>query len=112
MSNQETLAANAIRRALKLGEEVAVPRVSDLDALAASTQGKVEIETLDEGRDGEVVERLVKTAVLIVFRDRVAPEKRFGPIIIWETTGLPYRYRHFAKMWRQVAKKAGVPDDV
>lgn len=44
--------------------------------------------------------------------DRVAPEKRFGPIIICETTGLPYRYRHFAKMWRQVAKKAGVPDDV
>ena len=74
VSNQETLTANAIRRALKLGEDEAVPRVSDLDALAASTQGKVEIETLDEGRDGEVVERLVMSAVLTVFRDRVAPE--------------------------------------
>ncbi len=75
VSNQETLAANAIRRALRLGEDEAVPRVSDLDALAASTQGKVEIETLDEGRDGEVVERLVKLSVLTVFRDRVPPER-------------------------------------
>lgn len=75
VANQETLAANAIRRALRLGEDVAVPRVCDLEALAASTAGKVEIETLEEGRDGEVVDRLVKSAVLTVFRDRVGPER-------------------------------------
>ena len=33
-------------------ETVVVPRMSDLDALPASTAGKVEIETLGEGDDG------------------------------------------------------------
>ena len=53
ITNYETLVANALRRALKLGEPDAVPRVSDLGALVSSTQGKVEIEALEEGRRGE-----------------------------------------------------------
>ena len=60
-----------MRRALRLGETEAVPRISDLDALAASTSGKVEIETIDEGRDGQVVERLIQQAVLTVFKASV-----------------------------------------
>jgi len=70
IANYETLEANAVRRALRLGEPDAVPRVSDLDALASSTSGKVEIETLDEGRDEQVVDRLIKAAVLSVFKER------------------------------------------
>ena len=69
VSNYETLIAAAIRRALRAGEKQAVPRVTDLDALMASTQGKIEIETLDE-REGSVVEKLLKAAVLNVFKDR------------------------------------------
>jgi magnesium chelatase subunit I len=49
--------------------------VSDLDALAASTAGKVEIETLEEGRDGQIVENLVKAAVLTVFKGRFSTEQ-------------------------------------
>ncbi len=45
------------------GEREVVPRVSDLDALAASTSGKIEIETLDDGREGQVLERIVKAAI-------------------------------------------------
>ncbi len=52
-----------------------MPRVSDLDALAASTSGKVEIESIDDGRDEQVVDRLLKSAVLTVFKDRVSPEQ-------------------------------------
>jgi magnesium chelatase subunit I len=74
IANHETLAANALRRALRRGEKEAVPRVSDLPALAASTAGKVEIEALEEGREAEIVERLVKTAVLETFRSRCRPE--------------------------------------
>jgi magnesium chelatase subunit I len=70
IANFETLEANAVRRALRLGEPDAVPRISDLDALASSTSGKVEIETLDEGRDEQVVDRLIKAAVLSVFKER------------------------------------------
>src|SRR5580704_9006391 len=74
VSNYETLTASAVRRALRLGESEAVPRVSDLEALASSTSGKVEIETIDEGRDGQVVERLLRQAVLTVFKNRVSME--------------------------------------
>ncbi len=70
IANYETLTANAARRALRLGESDAVPRVSDLDSLISSTAGKVEIESIDEGRDDQVVERLLKAAVLTVFKDR------------------------------------------
>jgi len=70
ITNFETLQASAVRRALRLGETDAVPRVSDLESLASSTQGKVEIESLEEGRDEQVVERLVKAAVLMVFKER------------------------------------------
>jgi magnesium chelatase subunit I len=72
VSNREILVANATRRALRHNERTIVPRVSDLDALAASTMGKVEIETLDDGRDGQVAEHLVRSAVLTVFRRRVS----------------------------------------
>jgi magnesium chelatase subunit I len=70
IANYETLCANAARRALRLGEKDAVPRVSDLESLVSSTAGKVEIESIDEGRDDQVVERLLKAAVLTVFKDR------------------------------------------
>jgi magnesium chelatase subunit I len=74
VSNVETLVANATRRALVHGESEVVPRVSDLDALASSTAGKVEIESIDEGRDEQVVEHLLKSAILTTFRDRLAIE--------------------------------------
>ncbi len=73
VANYETLAASAIRRSLRAGEARAVPRVCDLDALAPSTMGKIEIESLDDGRDGEIVQTLLKSAVLTVFRDAIDP---------------------------------------
>ena len=76
IANYETMVANATRRALRLGETVVVPRVSDLDSLPASTAGKVEIETLDEGDDGAVLERILKSSILTVFRQR-CPMERF-----------------------------------
>jgi magnesium chelatase subunit I len=75
VTNYETLVASAARRALRLGETEAVPRISDLEALAASTSGKVEIETIDEGRDGQVIERLIQQAVLTVFKATVPTDR-------------------------------------
>src|SRR6478735_68867 len=74
VANQEVLVANAARRSLRLGEDDVVPRVSDLEALASSTSGKVEIESVEEGHDGEIIDRLMKAAVLTVFRERCRPE--------------------------------------
>jgi magnesium chelatase subunit I len=69
-ANREVLVANATRRALRHGETDVVPRITDLDALASSTSGKVEIETLEEGREGQIVEQLLRGAVLTTFRER------------------------------------------
>ena len=71
VANNEVLLANAARRALRLGETEVVPRVSDLDALVASTAGKVELDTVEEGRDEQIVSNLVKAAVLTVWRARL-----------------------------------------
>jgi magnesium chelatase subunit I len=71
IANYETLVANATRRALRNGETEAVPRVSDLQALVSSTQGKVEIESLEEGREEMLLSQLLSAAVLLVFRRRV-----------------------------------------
>jgi magnesium chelatase subunit I len=73
VANYETLVANAMRRSLRTGEDTVVPRVSDLDALASSTIGKVEFETLDDGREGEIVEHMLRAAVLTVFKESVSP---------------------------------------
>src|SRR3954453_22582376 len=75
VANYETLVANAMRRALRNGEHEVVPRVSDLEALVASTAGKIEIETIDDGREGQVLERILKASVLEVFRSRVRAER-------------------------------------
>ena len=71
IANYETLVANSVRRALRTGEPVAVPRISDLGSLVPSTQGKVEVEAMEEGREHEVVAQLVAAATLAVFRRRV-----------------------------------------
>ncbi len=71
IANYETLVANATRRALRNGESEAVPRISDLQALVSSTQGKVEIESIEEGREEIILGQLLNAAVLLVFRRRV-----------------------------------------
>ncbi len=60
IANYETLVANATRRALRNGESEAVPRISDLQSLISSTQGKVEIESLEEGRDEVILSQLAQ----------------------------------------------------
>jgi magnesium chelatase subunit I len=80
IANYETLVANALRRALRTGEAVVVPRVSDLSALLPSTQGKIEVEALEEGREDEVVAQLASAAVLSVFRRRVTLEDPGGVV--------------------------------
>ena len=84
VANQEAMAASAIRRALRSGETVAVPRVSDLDALIASMAGKVEVDSIDEDRDGEILDRIVRAAVLGVFREVVPGELHRGVVEAFE----------------------------
>ena len=80
VTNYETLVANAVRRGLQRGETKVVPRVSDLEALMSSTGGKIEIESIEEGRDGLIVQNMLKAAVLEVFKSRFSPED-LAPVV-------------------------------
>jgi magnesium chelatase subunit I len=84
VTNYEIVAANALRRGLRGGERVVVPRIDDLEALAASSGGKIEIESLDEGREGAIFENLVKGAVLTVFKSRLPPDQSRDVIAAFE----------------------------
>jgi magnesium chelatase subunit I len=87
VSNFEVMVANAARRSLVAGDGEVVPRICDLEALPAATAGKVEIETLEEGREGQILDHLVRAAVLQVFRDRVTPEHLVAVVEALEERG-------------------------
>jgi magnesium chelatase subunit I len=74
VSNYETVLANALRRAIRTGEQEVVPRVSALPFLVSSMQGKVEFEAFEEGREDQILAHLLEQAVQEVFRRRVSPE--------------------------------------
>ena len=64
IGNYENLVSNSVRRAVRTGESLAVPRITDLEFLAASTAGRVEIEALKEE---QVMARIQRGAVSAVF---------------------------------------------
>jgi magnesium chelatase subunit I len=73
VANAEVLEAAALKRAVKLGEPVASPRISDLGAVVASTIGKVELESIgDETPEERVVERLITKALHATFSRRAS----------------------------------------
>jgi magnesium chelatase subunit I len=82
IANYETLAANALRRAMRFGDGEAVPRVSDLRALSASMRGKIEFElAASHKNEEEIVSELCKRATKVVF-DAVAGDiAAFKPIL-------------------------------
>ena len=67
ITGYESILANALRRAIRLGETAVVPRISDLPYVLPAISGKIEFETLEEGREGQIIEKLVAGAVLAVF---------------------------------------------
>jgi magnesium chelatase subunit I len=70
--NYENLLSNALKRAIRLGEERVAPRLSDLGAIVASTSGKVELETMGESNEEKVLGKLAQRAVLNVFNKSFA----------------------------------------
>ena len=80
IANYETVVANAVRRSIAQGEEHAVPRLTDLPYMISSTLGKIEMETMEDGREGKVHDDLVKRAVLNVF-DRYFSAADFESIV-------------------------------
>ena len=67
IANYESLLANAQRRAIQTGENEVVPRVSDLPYVIPAIQGKVEFETVEDGKEEQILDKLIQGAVLAVF---------------------------------------------
>ncbi|MDX1621508.1 MAG: hypothetical protein R3320_10985, partial [Nitriliruptorales bacterium] len=76
----ETMVAGAVRRALRHGEATAVPRVVDLWPVVPAALGRVEFDTLEEGNETEIVGRLLRHAILIVWRRHLGGED-FTPLL-------------------------------
>ena len=74
IANYESMISNALRRTLLLREDEVVPRISDLGAILSSSSGKIELETVEEGKEGEIIEELTKKAVQKVFNRYAKPE--------------------------------------
>ena len=74
ITNYETLVANARRRAITLKENVVAPRISDLNYLYTSSQGKIELDPFREESltQTQVIERIIERAVRVVFTERTA----------------------------------------
>ena len=111
ISNHETLAAAALKRAVRLGEPAAAPRISDLPAVVASTAGKIELETLgDETREDRVVEKLVARAVVNVFNRHFALSELAPLIDRFEDEGLQAEVGEFVPSDTHGALADAVPE--
>jgi magnesium chelatase subunit I len=75
VSNYENVLSNASRRALRLKERQAAPRVSDLQAIIASTAGKIELDAVGEVKEERVVQKLINGAILSVFGEYFEPRE-------------------------------------
>jgi magnesium chelatase subunit I len=67
IANYESMLGNALRRTILLREDEVVPRISDLSSIIPSSSGKIELETVEEGKEGQIIDELVKKAVKKVF---------------------------------------------
>jgi magnesium chelatase subunit I len=123
IANYENLVSNAERRALVLGEERAVARVSDLVALVGSSRGKIELNMTEEtGEEDKLLSRIVEEAVKSIFDQHFDP-KHFRNIVEYFESGntlevgdrLPAaevlkRIDAVREFRKQVAKSAGELD--
>jgi magnesium chelatase subunit I len=62
IAGAETIAASAIHRATRQGEDFAVARPVDLETAVDVLGGKIEFESSEEGREDEILDHLLRTA--------------------------------------------------
>src|SRR5579883_984676 len=67
IADYESLLANALRRAIRLGEHEIVPRITDLPYIVPAISGKIELETVEDGREDQIIDKLIQGGVVAVF---------------------------------------------
>jgi magnesium chelatase subunit I len=73
IANYRTMVASARHRAVRLGEKPAVPRISDLAHLPASSLGKLELDLMGSHQmtERQVLEAILAEAIKTVFEEYV-----------------------------------------
>ncbi len=73
IANYRTMVASARHRGVRLGEKPAVPRISDLGHLYASSMGKLELDMMGSQQMSErqVIEAIMAEAIRTVFEEYV-----------------------------------------
>jgi magnesium chelatase subunit I len=121
----ETLAAAALHRATTQGEELAVARPVDLDAVVDVLGGKVEFESGEEGRERDILVHLLRSATAETVREHLRGID-LGPLVaaldggFAVTTGAQVRARDVlaglpvlgeSEVYDQVTDRLGATDD-
>ncbi len=107
IANYESLLANAQRRAIGVGETEVVPRVSDLPFVIPAIAGKVEFETVEDGKEEQILEKLIQGAVLAVF-NRYYSVSDFDDLVTRFKTGISVEVgdmmpsQNYAKLVKEV----------
>ncbi len=109
ISNYENLISNSMRRAIRLGEKAAAPRISDLPAIISSTAGKIELETVGDSKEERVVEKLVQKAIVSTF-NRYFTVGEFEQIIRGFDSGLNIECGELMPSMEYVHQAAEVDD--
>ena len=64
----ESILGSALRRCLKLGEKMVVPRITDIESTFPAVAGKIEMEyEVSESKDDEILEDLAKRSIKTIF---------------------------------------------
>ncbi len=112
IANYETVLSNAIRRSVTIGEKLAVPRISDLPYIQASTSGKIELESFEETKEDKVIGDLIKRAVLHIF-NRYYDVDEFAEVVVQFSGGFSVETSESmsAKSYIRIAKEMiGITD--
>src|SRR5436190_1060079 len=104
----ENVISNAERRALAIGDAVAVPRVMDIYAALPSITGKLELEYEGELKGGDVVAReLIRLAVGKVFT-RIFDGENFTSVVQWFELGGTLKLDETAPSAEMIKQLSGI----
>ncbi len=114
IANYETVIANAVRRAVALGEKLAVPRITDLPHIHASTGAKIELEGFEDAKEGKIIDDIIKKASLNVYNQHYR-QVDMEPLVAQFTEGFSVEVSDMmaAKSYiRNVKEIVGLPEVV
>lgn len=81
----ETAVASAVLRGAVTGEEPPTARVCDLAVVVPAVRGKIEFESLEEGREEEILGHLLRRATADTFRARLSGVDLAGLLARFDT---------------------------